>query len=87
VNLDIDGTLDVSYNSVTVLSDLATGWAPAAGDRWCLSSGSTYAGFPEANYIDNVTIASVPIPEPATLALLDLGAFGMLFGRRRTRKS
>jgi len=27
------------------------------------------------------------LPEPATMALLGLGAFGLFFGRRRSRKS
>jgi hypothetical protein len=41
----------------------------------------------ELKYGETVGDVTSAIPEPATMALLSLGAVAMLFGRRRTRKS
>jgi hypothetical protein len=40
-----------------------------------------------AELTGSVTYRYAPVPEPSTLALLGIGAFGLLFGIRRDRKS
>jgi len=42
---------------------------------------------PAVNWLDNVTLSYVVIPEPGTLGLLAVGALGLLSGRRRQRSN
>jgi hypothetical protein len=66
VSLDPDGTVDVTFNSMAIFSDLPTGFVPQAGDRF--GFGGRTGGFNQENRIDNVRIVTV-IPEPSTFTL------------------
>jgi len=75
---------------------LSTTWMQGRPNTMPVNIGPAFAfqrpvqGFPPEAFIDNVTLAEivaapVPIPEPATLALLLAGGIGVLIRRRKVR--
>lgn len=88
-------TYSVSLDGATIGSDLAfcgnnafpCNGASVASLGWAFFDGY---GDPSGNgddvaAIDNFSIATVPVPEPGTLALFGAGIFGAALTRRRTR--
>jgi hypothetical protein len=81
VNLDPDGTLDLSITGLgPVFTDLQTGFAPEAGDRF--GWGARTGGLNAQHRIDNVNITTVPVPEPAGLGVAALAGCALLVRRR-----
>jgi hypothetical protein len=82
VNFDPNGTLDLSITGVgPIFTDLQTGFVPETGDRF--GWGARTGGLNAEHRIDDVNITTVPVPEPAGLALLGAGALGLLTRGRR----
>ena len=74
VSLDPDGTLDVTFNSTSIFSDLPTGFVPQAGDRF--GFGGRTGGLNQENRIDNLSIVTV-VPEPSACTLLSVALAGL----------
>jgi hypothetical protein len=79
VNLDADGTLDLTVAGENIFTDLQTGFVPEVGDRF--GWGARTGGLNAESRIDNINI-NTDIPEPSGLAVLGLGALGLLKRRR-----
>ncbi len=75
VTLEPDGTLDVSYKGVAVVSNLATGYIPGPGQL--IFAGRT-GGANSNHHVDNIvistTVSSVPILTSTSLSALTLNA-------------
>ena len=81
VNLDADGTLDLTVAGNALFSNLQTGFVPEAGDRF--GWGARTGGLNAETRIDDININTDAVPEPAAIGVLGLGSFGLLVRRRR----
>lgn len=81
ITLNPDGTLNMTLSGNPIFTAVPTGYTPAANDLF--SFGARTGGANEVVRIDNLSVSTVPVPEPTTLGILGIGAVGLLARRRR----
>ncbi len=82
-SVDLSGVAGAS-NNANFQVRIVSVFAPGGGTYSPTTTGQTYAGTGTLRY-DMVTISGQPVPEPATLAILGMGAAALI--RRRAKKA
>ncbi len=72
-------TVTLDYSSILPLFPETPGWVEL------IFSFNNGGGAPASYYINNVVLSSAVVPEPSSLALVGLGAAGLLAGRSRRK--
>jgi len=85
VQLDSDGTIDVSYDGQSIFSNVATGHVSTENGQFVF--GARTGGANSKHLIDNLSIETNPIPEPSTIALGLLLGGGMMARRAYARRN
>jgi hypothetical protein len=81
--LTLDNGQPFDYKQYTVSAIAPAGTASVRARASMIGATSNPAGGGQAFVIDDFTLVAVPIPEPATAALLGLGLVGLTVVRRR----